>query len=49
MGLPQSPDGPSAAFGVEVEQGAAREAGDKLKGGQGKQGREMRGRSFDGH
>lgn len=29
-GCPQGQDGPSAALGVEVEQGAAREADDKL-------------------
>lgn len=33
VGFPQGRDGPSAAFGVEVQQGAAWEADDKLRVG----------------
>ena len=35
VGFPQGRDGPSAAFGVEVQQGAAWEADDKLRVGEG--------------
>lgn len=43
VGTPQGRDGPSAALGVEVEQGAAGEADDKLgEGGRRRGGGEKR-------
>lgn len=49
-GLRRVETNPSAAFGVEVEQGAARKADDKLMGGarmsRRRRGEKMRGRNF---